>query len=108
MSTEKSSPSLIKFSPGQLVVHKKYGYRGVITEVDDCFQGTEEQYEGANSNNPPRDKPWYHILVDGSDYTTYVPEKQIDVDPSLEPISHPQLTEIFHDFQDGKYLRPLH
>ncbi|NQZ01587.1 MAG: heat shock protein HspQ [Bdellovibrionales bacterium] len=102
------SPSLIKYSPGQLIVHKKYGYRGVIIEVDDCFQGTEEQYHGANTTDPPRDKPWYHILVDGSDYVTYVPEMQIEVDPSLEPINHPKITEIFHDFRDGKYFRPLH
>ena len=103
-----SSPSLIKYSPGQLIVHKKYGYRGVIVEVDDSFQGTEEQYHGANTTNPPRDEPWYHILVDGSDYVTYVPEGQIDADSSLEPINHPRITEIFHDFKGGRYLRPLH
>jgi len=108
MSSSQPSPSLIKFSPGLLVVHKKYGYRGVIIEVDDCFQGTEEQYEGANASHPPKDKPWYHVLVDGSDYVTYVPERQIELDPSSEPINHPRLTEIFIDFQDGKYRRSLH
>lgn len=104
----KANPSLFLFSPGQLIIVKKYGYRGVIIEMDDGFQGPEEHYEEFAEDNPSRDEPWYHILVDGADYVTYVPESVLQADSSMEPISHPRVADIFHDFQNGKYLRQLH
>lgn len=109
MSEVKSSDNpQIKFSPGQLIVHKKYGYRGVIIEVDDCFSGTDEQYEEASNDKPSKKQAWYHVLVDGSDYVTYVAESFLNTDSSNEPISHPQITEVFHQFEGGRYYRQLH
>ncbi|MCB0406563.1 MAG: heat shock protein HspQ [Bdellovibrionales bacterium] len=108
MSSHISHPSLIKFSPGQLIVHKKYGYRGVIIEVDDRFSGTEEMYKDTTNDYPSKDQAWYHVLVDGSDYVTYVAESLLELDPSQEPINHPQLTQVFQGFEGGKYLRQLH
>ena len=108
MSQSESANPLIKYSPGQLIVHKKYGYRGVIIEVDDCFSGTEEQYEEASNDKPSRDQAWYHVLVDGSDYVTYVAECFLNSDSSQEPINHPQITEVFHQFEGGRYHRQLH
>lgn len=98
----------IKYSPGQLIVHKKYGYRGVIVEVDDCFKGTQELYEETTTDYPDKMQPWYHVLVDGSDYVTYVAEAFLDLDSSREPINHPRLTEVFTGFEDGKYRRQVH
>lgn len=108
MSKSQSHNPLIKFSPGELVVHKKYGYRGVIIEVDDGYDGTDDDHEQGSNEEHEKDQPWYRVLVDGSDYITYVAEVVLDSDPSLEPINHPQLTEVFHKFEDGKYLRQLH
>lgn len=108
MGKNKSFNPLIKYSPGELVVHKKFGYRGVIIEVDDGYDGSEEEYNEVSTDQPKKDQPWYRVLVDGSDYVTYVAESFLDCDPSLEPINHPQLTEVFHKFEDGKYLRQFH
>jgi heat shock protein HspQ len=108
MGSPKNTSSKIKYSPGQLIVHKKYGYRGVIIEVDDCFKGSDELYEETTNDYPDRNQAWYHILVDGSDYVTYVAESYLNLDSSHEPINHPQLTEVFSAFEGGKYLRQVH
>ena len=78
-----------EFSIGQLIVHKKFNYRGVIYDVDAEYTGTEEWYEKVAKSRPPKNKPWYHVLVDGQLMTTYVAERHLQVDVSQEPITHP-------------------
>ena len=34
-----------RFSPGDLVHHRKFDYRGVVVDVDPEFAGSEEWYE---------------------------------------------------------------
>ncbi|MCG8325924.1 MAG: heat shock protein HspQ [Thiotrichales bacterium] len=92
-----------KFNVGQLIVHKLFQYRGVIIDVDPWFQGTDEWYESMTSTNPPRDKPWYHVLVDNSEDQTYVSERNLECDDSSQPINHPLVDEVFSRFQDGAY-----
>lgn len=65
----------VKFSVGQLVHHKKFDYRGVVVDVDPRFQGTEEWYEQVAKSRPPKDKPWYHVLVHEAGINTYVAER---------------------------------
>jgi heat shock protein HspQ len=62
----------IKFFVGQIVHNKKFDYRGVIFDVDATFQGTEEWYDQVARSRPPKDRPWYHVLVHGARHTTYV------------------------------------
>lgn len=59
-----------KFRPGQLVHHRLFDYRGVVVDADPEFQGTEEWYEVMARSRPPRDRPWYHVLVHGADHHT--------------------------------------
>lgn len=92
-----------QFSIGQLIVHKKFNYRGVIYDVDAEYTGTEEWYEKVAVSKPPKDKPWYHVLVDGQLMTTYVAEKHLDVDVSDAPITHPLTENFFDSFVDGAY-----
>ena len=40
---------------------------------------------------PPKDEPWYHVLVDGSTQMTYVAERNLEADPDPGPIQHPLL-----------------
>jgi heat shock protein HspQ len=54
-----------KFSIGQLVHHRLFDYRGVIVDVDAVFLGSEEWYEQVAKSKPPKDQPWYHVLVHG-------------------------------------------
>ena len=94
-----------KFSIGDLVHHQLFDYRGVIVDVDATFQSTEEWYETVARSRPPKNKPWYHVLVHGAAHSTYVAEKNLGRDTSAEPISHPMLAQFFVRFEDGRYFR---
>lgn len=93
-----------EFSVGRLITHKRFGYRGVIVDVDANFQLSDEWYEEIARSRPPKDRPWYHILVDGGDHMTYVAERHLELDRSDEPINHPWLVEFFTDFERGRYV----
>mgnify|MGYP001815797152 CR=1 FL=1 len=92
-----------KWSIGQLVHHKLFDYRGVIYDVDPVFMLSEEWYEQVARSRPPRDEPWYRVLVDGSDQETYVAQRNLEADWSAEAITHPQLKNYFSGFENGQY-----
>ena len=94
-----------RFSVGELIHHRLFDYRGVIIDVDRDFQGTEEWYETVARSRPPRNKPWYHVLVHGSDHFTYVAERNLEADEKPEPIQHPMLDRFFTHFDNGRYRR---
>lgn len=94
-----------KFSPGQIIRHNKFGYRGVIVDVDPEFAGTEEWYETVAKSRPPKDRPWYHVLVDGETHATYVAERHLEEDDNKQPVEHPALENFFDHFEDGRYYR---
>lgn len=90
------------FSVGQVVHHLKFDYRGVILDVDADFQGTDEWYDQIARSRPPKDKPWYQVLVDGGSLT-YVAERHLEVDKSCKPVWHPAIEIFFDDFRDCSY-----
>jgi heat shock protein HspQ len=90
------------FSIGQIVHHKLFDYRGVIYDVDPVFQGTEEWYEQVAKSRPPKDRPWYHVLVDHQIVETYVAEQNLEPDRSIEPIEHPLVEKFFVNSEVGK------
>jgi heat shock protein HspQ len=94
----------VRFSVGDLVHHRRFGYRGVIVDVDARFEGTEAWYEQVARSRPPKDRPWYHVLPHGSAHTTYVAERNIEPDELREPIDHPLIPAFFDDFRDGRYV----
>ena len=94
-----------KFSVGELIRHRLFDYRGVIVDVDQKFQGTDEWYQAVARSRPPKDKPWYHVLVDDSDHSTYVAERNLQADDRLEPVEHPLLERYFSRFENNRYLR---
>ena len=94
-----------RFRVGQLIHHRRFDYRGVIVDVDATFQGTDEWYETMATSRPPKDQPWYHVLVDGAAHMTYVTEQNLEPDLSGEPIAHPLLDQFFDDLRDGLYVR---
>ena len=93
-----------RFSVGQLVHHRLFDYRGVIVDADADFQLSEEWYEQVAQSRPPKDRPWYHVLVDGSPHATYVAEGNLEADDSERPIEHPSLDQFFSKFRDGRYV----
>ena len=98
-----------RFSIGQVVRHRLFPFRGVIFDVDATFSNTEEWYASIpEENRPAKDQPFYHLLAenDQSYYVAYVSEQNLLPDYSGEPVTHPDLPDLFGDFEDGHY--PLH
>ena len=93
--------SKAKFSVGQLVKHRNYNYRGVVLIVNETYKASEDWYK--KFGKPcPRNKPWYHVLIEGSDSSNYVAECYLKPDDELTPIDHPLLKHFFK-FNKGKY-----
>lgn len=92
------------FEPGQLVRHRRYGYRGVIVSRDRSCQAPDEWYF-ANQTQPDRNQAWYHVLVHDSTSMTYAAESSLEADDSGLPINHLWVDEFFSDFLHGKYVR---
>ena len=99
-----TSISRARFGIGDLVHHRIFHYRGVIVDVDPDFQSTEEWYEAVAKSRPPKDKPWYHVLVHAAEHSTYVAEQNLEPDDSDTPIKHPMLEHFFSRFEKGRYI----
>ncbi len=98
-----------KYHLGQVVRHRKHPFRGVVFDVDAMFSNTDEWYEAIPEDARPRkDQPFYHLLAENehSYYVAYVSEQNLVPDPSGEPVDHPDLSDLFGEFEDGAY--PLH
>ena len=96
-----------KFFIGQIVRHRVYPFRGVIFDVDPVFNHTEEWLEAVPEDvRPSRDQPFYHLLAenDESSYIAYVSEQNLLRDETGEPVEHPQVSELFSDLEDGRYV----
>ena len=93
-----------RFSVGDLIHHRLFNYRGAIVDVDPTFQATDEWYEAVARSRPPKDEPWYHILVHGALHTTYVAERNLEPDDSMDPIVHPMVEHFFTRFENGRYI----
>ena len=92
------------FETGQCVSHIRYGYRGIIVEVDRECEATDDWYYG-NQTQPNRHQPWYHVLVHGSDQVTYVAESNLVKDDSDEKLTHSLLSYFFTKNKKGDYIR---
>jgi len=92
------------FEVGQLVRHKRYGYRGVVVAVDDECQASEDWYQ-RNRTQPERDQPWYHVLADGSSQVFYPAETSLAADASNDEVDNPLVARFFDGFTDGSYIR---
>ncbi len=93
-----------RFEIGQLVRHRRYGYRGVVFDRDAKCEAEDEWYEN-NQTQPPRDRPWYHVLVDGREHSTYAAQSNLEADPSPRPVNHPWLEKVFSSFVAGRYYK---
>ncbi len=92
------------YQPGQTVYHKKHGYRGVVVDFDLICQANDIWYY-SNHSQPPRQQPWYHLLVNQTDQNTYVAQSSLIPDNSGSKIEHPLLNYFFNSFTKGVYVR---
>jgi heat shock protein HspQ len=95
-----------KFGIGQVVRHRVYPFRGVIYNVDPTFANTEEWWRSIPEEvRPVKDQPFYHLYAENTDsqYVAYVSEQNLVPDETGEPVSHPQIDEIFVRTEKGEY-----
>ena len=95
-----------KFKLCQVVRHRVHPFRGVIFDVDPVFANSEEWYEAIPKEvRPHREQPFYHLLAENEEnaYVAYVSEQNLIPDETGEPVDHPDLGDLFGDFQDGCY-----
>ncbi|MDP2652678.1 MAG: heat shock protein HspQ [Candidatus Omnitrophota bacterium] len=97
------SKKIPRFGRGQFVRHKQMLYRGLVVDFDlRCDDG------GILPQGQPaadREQPWYHLLVDGSDQVSYIPESHLEPDPLRSPIQHPLIGHFFTKTPDGRWIR---
>jgi heat shock protein HspQ len=55
-------------------------------------------------SRPPKDRPWYRVLVHQAGHETYVAERNLEPDTTGQPIAHPLVAELFSGFHDGAYV----
>ena len=94
-----------KFAIGQLVHHRLFDYRGVVVDIDATFSLSEAWYDEVAKSRPPKDAPWYRVLVGGAMHETYVAERNLEEDRVGSPIEHPLVEHFFDSFEDGHYVR---
>ena len=92
------------FSIGDLVHHKLFTYRGVIVDVDPRLMLSDEWYDAVARSRPPKEQPWYRVLVHDSIHETYVAERNLEPDTSGARVRHPLIETCFSGFRDGHYL----
>lgn len=95
-----------KFNIGQVVRHRKHPFRGVVFDIDPEFSNTDEWYEAIPEEvRPDKSQPFYHLLAENDQtyYVAYVSEQNLVPDYTGEPVSHPDLPDLFGEFQDGHY-----
>jgi len=92
------------FQPGQLVRHRRYGYRGVVVDYDLTCQASDDWYQ-SNQTQPERKQPWYHVLVDQTDATTYPAQSSLLPDENTQAVTHPLIGHFFSHFANGRYIR---
>lgn len=96
-----------KYRLGQVVRHRKHPFRGVVFDVDAIFANTDEWYQAIPEDiRPSKDQPFYHLLAENeqSYYVAYVSEQNLLPDETGEPVGHPDLGDLFGEFEDGHYL----
>ena len=73
----RQSEHAIAFELGDMMVHARSGFRGLIVGFDDTCRQTEEWMEakGVDSLSRGRNQPFYHILVDERDVQSAVKQQ---------------------------------
>ena len=95
-----------RFAIGDVVRHKSYDFRGVVFDIDPVFANSEEWYQSIPADvRPDREQPYYHLLAENEDssYVAYVSQQNLIADGDGGPVDHPSLSQLFEDYDDGRY-----
>lgn len=90
-----------KYNIGDVVLHKRQGYRALVIDIDTNFQSSG--YSPRNSEKEFALKnPWYRLLVDSTSHMTYVEECLLIRDLSGKEIDNPNI-DLYLTGKHGKY-----
>lgn len=95
-----------KYNIGQIVKHRKHPFRGVVFDIDAEFSNSDEWYEAIPEDaRPLKDQPFYHLLAENDQtyYVAYVSEQNLVPDDTGEPVTHPDVPDLFGEFDNGQY-----
>ncbi|MBN8219166.1 MAG: Co2+/Mg2+ efflux protein ApaG [Spirochaetes bacterium] len=93
-----------RFRRGAVVRHRLLDFRAVVADYDlECRR--DDAFLASQPGAPPRNRPWYHLLPDGSDRVAYCPEDQIESAEFEEGIRHPLIAVFFDGEDEGAYRR---
>lgn len=101
----------VKYAIGDLLRHRIHPFRGVVFDIDPEFSNTEEWYEAIPKEmRPRRDQPYYHLFAENETghYVAYVSEQNLVPDDSIEPVSHPDIMDVFDYSEAGYALKQSH
>ncbi|XP_030051489.1 uncharacterized protein LOC115465226 [Microcaecilia unicolor] len=104
-------PSFVKFSVGQMVVHKQFGYSGVITGWDPKVRAPEdwlkETYSSEKEIEVKKNIPHYRILIcrpqNYGKTISYIAQDEVIVLKGLQ-LYHPVLHIYFSMFEGSRYV----
>ena len=96
------------FRVGQVIKHKRWGYRGVIIGWDETALAPENWIKEMHGENKQwKKQPNYSVLVDTRDrqgaQVTYVPQENIEVISKVK-VLHPQIDEHFESYDGSQYI----
>ena len=100
-----------KYAIGDVLRHRVHPFRGVVFDIDPEFSNTEDWYEAIpEAVRPARDQPYYHLFAenDSSHYVAYVSEQNLVPDDNQEPVSHPDIIDVFDYSDEGYALKQVH
>ncbi len=95
-----------RYAIGDVVRHRLYDFRGVVFDIDPVFANSEEWYEAIPKEiRPQREQPFYHLFAESGDssYIAYVSQQNLVGDGEGGPVEHPNVTEMFDAYADGRY-----
>jgi heat shock protein HspQ len=102
-----SRTSVAKFKIGQVTRHRVHAFRGVVFDVDPQFADGEVSYETVHliEGRQRKDQPFYYLFAENEQtpYIAYVSEQNLLADTSGEPVSHPQVDDMFERDESGSY-----
>lgn len=98
------APGGPRYDEGQIVRHRRYGYRGVVVHADPCCRASDAWYR-SNRTRPPREQPWYYVLVSGTDQVTYAAQSNLIPDESDDEVRNQFVPVFFRGRQGPRYRR---
>jgi heat shock protein HspQ len=82
-----------RFNIGDIVLHKRQGYRAVVVDIDPLFQASGRFNPQAIKRGFEAREPWYRLLVDDSTQMTYVEEHLLLPDDNMQAVNNPNVGE---------------